>query len=71
MTRTIKYAELRRKLDKERTEMADRLLNLSEELSLIHSEINKNAFDRMLDDPLQKLDELMGNLKERKSFLCD
>ena len=38
MTRTFKYAELRKRLDKERTDLGNKCLDLSEDLSMIHSD---------------------------------
>ncbi|MBR0456500.1 MAG: hypothetical protein IJJ01_07495 [Firmicutes bacterium] len=68
MTRTFKYAELRKRLDKERTDLGNKCLDLSEDLSMIHSEVDRRAFDRMMGDPLAHLDSMLGMLK-KKSFL--
>ena len=73
MTRTFKYAELRKRLDKERTDLGNKCLDLSEDLSMIHSQVERRAFERMMGDPLEQLDAMLGILK-KKSFLeeqCD
>lgn len=73
MTRTFKYAELRKRLEKERTDLGNKCLDLSEDLSMIHSQVERRAFERMMGDPLEQLDAMLGMLK-KKSFLeeqCD
>ena len=74
MTRTEKWRYKRVQLDAEREMFANALLNVSEKLMKIHSDISmrkSSILDEQMDDPLGRLDDLMGLLKERKSFLCD
>ena len=58
MTRTEKWKYKRLKLECDRDILANALLNTSEELMEIHSEIIKNAFNRMMGDPIPKIDEI-------------
>ena len=75
MTRTEKWRYKRVQLDAEREMFANALLNVSEKLMKVHSDIfaTKSAtkLDEMFDSPLDQIDELMQSLKEKKRFLCD
>ena len=75
MTRTEKWRYKRVQMEAEREMFANALLNTSEKIMKIHSDIfaTKNAtkFDEMFDSPLDQIDELMQKLKEKKRFLCD
>ena len=80
MTRTEKWRYKRVELDAERQMFQTMLLNASEELMKVHSEITESGSlvrtaERKLDDyfdtPLDQLDELMTKLKNKKGFLCD
>lgn len=72
MTRTEKWRYKRVQLEAEREMFANALLNVSEKIMKIHSDISmrkSSVLDEQMDDPLGRLDDLMGLLKERKSFL--
>lgn len=56
-------------MDAEKQRFQTMLLNASEELMSVHSEISQNTFNTLMGDPLDRLDEMMSALKERKSFL--
>lgn len=76
MTRTEKWRYKRVQLDAEREMFANALLNTSEKLMKIHSDIfgtksGTNRMDDLFDSPLDQIDELMTSLKEKKRFLCD
>lgn len=79
MTRTEKWRYKRVELEAERQKFATALQNTCEELMKVHSQIlieeakNNmiNALDNQMDYPLQKLDEMMSSLKNKKGFLCD
>ena len=76
MTRTEKYRYKRVQLDAEREMFANALLNASEKIMKIHSDIFAtksvtNRMDDLFDSPLDQIDELMQSLKEKKRFLCD
>ena len=69
MKRTDKWRYKRVQLDAEKQKLQTMLVNTSEELMSVHSEISTSAFNTLMGDPLERLDELMGELKERKTFL--
>lgn len=72
MTRTEKWRYKRVQMEAERQMFATMLLNASEELMKVHSDMStrkSSILDEQMDDPLGRLDDLMGLLKERKSFL--
>lgn len=72
MTRTEKWRYKRVEMEAERQRFATMLLNTSEELMKVHSDMStrkSSILDEQMDDPLGRLDDLMGLLKERKSFL--
>lgn len=69
MTRTEKWKYKRLKLECDRDILANVLLNTSEKLMSVHSEISQKAFNTLMGDPLERLDEMMTSLKERKKFL--
>lgn len=72
MTRTEKWRYKRLKLDCDRDILANALLNTSEKLMKVHSDMStrkSSILDEQMDDPLGRLNDLMGLLKERKSFL--
>lgn len=72
MTRTEKWRYKRVEMEAERQMFATMLLNTSEELMKVHSDMStrkSSILDEQMDDPLGRLDDLMGLLKERKSFL--
>ena len=76
MTRTEKWRYKRVQLDAEREMFANALLNTSEKMMKIHSDIFAtksvtNRMDDLFDSPLDQIDELMTSLKEKKRFLCD
>jgi hypothetical protein len=69
MTRTEKWKYKRLKLECDRDILANALLDTSEKLMSVHSEISQKAFNTLMGDPLERLDEMMTSLKERKKFL--
>lgn len=74
MTRTEKWRFKRVQLDAEREMFANALLDTSEKIMKIHSDIyftKGRKMDEMFDSPLDQIDELMQSLKEKKRFLCD
>lgn len=81
MTRTEKWRYKRVQLDAEREMFANALLNASEKIMKVHSDIfatrriddvyTKGNLDDLFDSPLDQIDELMQSLKEKKRFLCD
>lgn len=58
MTRMHKWHFKRIEMEAERDRLASSLLDVSEKIMKAHSEISKNAFDRMFDDPLEQLNEM-------------
>lgn len=75
MTRTEKWRYKRVQMEAEREMFANALLNTSEKIMKIHSDIyftkDNRKMDEMFDSPLDQIDELMQKLKENKRFLCD
>lgn len=72
MTRTEKWRYKRVQMEAERQMFATMLLNASEELMKVHSNIAKAPnLDDMFDSPLDQIDELMTRMKNKKGFLCD
>lgn len=72
MTRTEKWRYKRIEMDADKQRFQTMLLNTSEGLMKIHSDMStrkSSILDEQMDDPLGRLDDLMGLLKERKSFL--
>lgn len=72
MTRTEKWRYKRVQMDADKQRFQTMLLNASEKLMKIHSDMStrkSSILDKQMDDPLGRLDDLMGLLKERKSFL--
>lgn len=76
MNRMNKWRYKRVQMDAEKQRFQTMLLNTSEELMKVHSDMSNgiltrtaSILDEQMDDPLDRLDELMGELKERKSFL--
>ena len=74
MTRTEKWRYKRVQMEAERDVFANALLNTSEKIMKIHSDIfatRSRSLDDLFDSPLDQIDELMQSLKEKKRFLCD
>lgn len=75
MTRTEKFRYKRVQMEAERDVFANALLNVSEKIMKIHSEMHiadrSRSLDDVFDSPLDQIDELMQSLKEKKRFLCD
>ena len=72
MTRTEKWRYKRIEMDADKQRFQTMLLNASEELMKVHSDMStrkSSILDEQMDDPLGRLDDLMSLLKERKSFL--
>lgn len=57
-TRTFKWKYKRVELDAERSRLSTMLLDTGEKLMEIHSDISKRAFDKMMEDPIPKLEEI-------------
>lgn len=74
MTRTKKWRYKRVWLDAEREMFANALLNVSEKIMKIHSEMHiagrSRSLDDLFDSPLDQIDELMTSFKEKNDFLC-
>lgn len=58
MTRKEKWQYKRYQMKKDRDDMSDSLLDLSEKIMKTHSDIVVNSFNRMFDDPIEKLNEI-------------
>jgi len=57
-TRTFRWRFRRAELDAERQRLATALLNTSEELMKIHSDISKKTFDSMMGDPITQIEKI-------------
>lgn len=62
-TRTFKWRYKRVELDAERSRLSTMLLDTSEELMKIHSDISKRAFDKMMGEPIEELNELQRSIR--------
>ena len=58
MTRTEKWRYKRVQLDVERQKLATTLLNVSEELATLHSEIYSKTFNEMMGNPIPKIEKI-------------
>ena len=58
MTRKEKWQYKRYQMKKDRDDMSDSLLDLSEKIMKTHSDIAVNSFNRMFDDPIDTLNEI-------------
>ena len=58
MKRADKWRYKRVQLDAEKQRFATMLLNASEELMQVHSDLNRKAFDEMMGNPIEHLEKI-------------